>query len=354
MLLLSEKPRIVFLSLVPRVAYLVFRCELCEEFSHVVHSIALLKSLKHTVDLVCVIGCSWGQRQLCHLSRSEDRQGFGLWKEINIQSNGSNCETIVKTFQFARGKCCFSSLHSRWRIWDWGLANLSELQTQRSRQCLPVATLYSHWQMRHSQDLQTRQKQRHWWNATTIEAKTLAKWAWVSAFTWGVISWEEWFDKVCEDSVLYLFLHELPLVAEYLDAKIREKPFTHLNKRYTTGASAIWFTLVKYITYLLTQSGMIGSWSSWRSGRIGSWTMARPKGDAMSGTGFWQSRHSVAVPGWSWQFWPLQEHREHLTRLGSCCCRPEFGKIALVRSQNLHCETQISWKLWGWIYHGSK
>ena len=31
-----------------------------------------------------------------------------------------------------------------------------------------------------------------------------------------------------------------------------------------------------------------------------------------------------------------------------------WRKIALVRSHILHWETQISWKLWGWIYHGSK
>lgn len=104
------------------------------------------------------------------------------------------------------------------------------------------------------------------------------------------------------------------------------KHFTHLNKRTTPGASTIWFTLVKYITRLLTQSGMIGSWSSWSSGRIGSWRMERPRGDAMYGTSFWQSQHSVALPGWSWQFWPLQEHQEHLTRMGSCCCQPGIGK----------------------------
>lgn len=55
--LLSTEPRIFFLPLASRVAYLFILYELCEEFGHIVHSIALLKSLKHTVDLVCVIGC---------------------------------------------------------------------------------------------------------------------------------------------------------------------------------------------------------------------------------------------------------------------------------------------------------
>jgi len=53
--MLGQKPRIVPLPPVLRVANLSTCCQLCEEFIHVFQSIALLESLKHTVDLVCVI-----------------------------------------------------------------------------------------------------------------------------------------------------------------------------------------------------------------------------------------------------------------------------------------------------------
>lgn len=68
-----------------RVAYLSISRQLCQEFIHIFQSIALLKSLKHTVDLVCVIGGPQTQGQLCHLSRSEHWQRFILRKEIKFE-----------------------------------------------------------------------------------------------------------------------------------------------------------------------------------------------------------------------------------------------------------------------------
>lgn len=48
-------PRIVLLPPGSRVAYLSICCQLCQEVIYIFQSIALLKSLKHAVDLVCVI-----------------------------------------------------------------------------------------------------------------------------------------------------------------------------------------------------------------------------------------------------------------------------------------------------------
>lgn len=59
------------ISIVSRVAYLSLHCQLRQVFIHIFQSIALLKSLKHTVDLFCVIRGPWTQCELCHLSRSE-------------------------------------------------------------------------------------------------------------------------------------------------------------------------------------------------------------------------------------------------------------------------------------------
>ena len=100
--MLLKKSRIVLLSPVSVVAYLSVCCQLRQEFIHIFQSIALLKSLQHHVDLVCVIGGRQAQCQLCQLSRSERWQGIGLQKAIDRKWN--NCKAIGQTFQCGRRK----------------------------------------------------------------------------------------------------------------------------------------------------------------------------------------------------------------------------------------------------------
>ena len=91
-----SKLRIFFLFRVSGLPYLFLCCELCQEFNHIFQSIALLQTVKHTVDLVCVIQGPWAQCKLCHLSRSEHWQGFGLRKGINTKSGSRNCKNHRK------------------------------------------------------------------------------------------------------------------------------------------------------------------------------------------------------------------------------------------------------------------
>lgn len=100
--MLLKKARIVLLSPVSIVAYLSICCQLCQEVIYIFQSIALLKSLQHNVDLVCVIGGCQAQCQLCQLSRSERWQRISLQKAIDRKSN--NCKTIGQTFQCGRRK----------------------------------------------------------------------------------------------------------------------------------------------------------------------------------------------------------------------------------------------------------
>ena len=87
----------------------------------------------------------------------------------------------------------------------------------------------------------------------------------------------------------------------------------------------------QYITYLLTQCGMFGSWSPWSWGRKGSCWMEMPKTDeGLSGTSCWQRHRSAVEPGWSWQFSTLQEPQERVTRMGCFCWGPKIGTIMSV------------------------
>lgn len=158
-----------------------------------------------------------------------------------------------------------------------------------------------------------------------------------------------------EDCVLSFSDHKWPLAAECLDAKIWEKAFKiQTTAKVQVPLSAVLFTAEQYITYLLTQSDRSGSWSSWWQGRIGSWGMERPQMDeCLSGTSVWQRLHSAVVPGWSWQFSPLREHQEHVSRMGCCCWGPRIGEIILVGTEFTPGNTSFV-KLWDWIYHGGE
>lgn len=69
----------------PSGAYPSICCQLCQEFLHIFNSITILKLVKDKVDLVRVIECPRSQYQLCHLSRSEDWQGFGLKRRTSTR-----------------------------------------------------------------------------------------------------------------------------------------------------------------------------------------------------------------------------------------------------------------------------
>lgn len=63
------------------------------------------------------------------------------------------------------------------------------------------------------------------WVLVAPDSKTWANGTWEPAFTWRILSWQEWFDEMSEDYLLSVPVHEWALTAECLDAKIWEKTF---------------------------------------------------------------------------------------------------------------------------------
>lgn len=213
-----------------RVAYLSICCQLCQEFIHIFQSIALLKSLKHTVNLVCVIRGTWAQCQLCHLSRSEHWQRVGLREGINMKLKSSNCKTVGETCQFERR---ILQLQSPLTLEKLGLRACKSCRVANSEK-LPkfssshsLLPLINETQPGSAKKTETKTVTGYYHHVI----KPLPNWAWVPAFTWWVISWKEWFDEMSEDCLLSLSVHGWPLAAECLDAKMWEKPFNIL----TTG-----------------------------------------------------------------------------------------------------------------------
>ena len=157
-----------------------------------------------------------------------------------------------------------------------------------------------------------------------------------------------------EDCSLSFSVHGCCLAAECLDAKIWEEAFNILTTTALQVPLQSCSTMEQYVMYLLTQCGTFGSWSSWSWGRVGSWWMERPKTDeGLSGTSCWQRHHSAVVPGWSWQFSPLQEPQEHVTRMSCCCWGPRIGKIILFDTEFAQGNAVVV-KLWFWIYRGGE